>query len=276
MDKLRSIQLEVDLHVETVDTASYTPLSAQHNPSFCHDLLSRRSHASAVEPQLDVDLLCVNCYECLTLDEVDSHSQICAASEKELHVNSKLHKLHTAAFNKRQTATADKAWALAQVETLALAALQPAENVQVLADRADEVAEAVTLMSDGHACLVFARRLQSLLEEKADEEFSKWKVRIGVLLELAGARKLSEEFSGEVSREFSEEWHGVIQEPSGKLHDLATSLDKLRWFYWLGIQRKAELPNNSPAVEIPISEVYEEALQLPVSAWEEYIAQIFE
>ena len=164
----------------------------------------------------DIDVLCVNCYECIPMDAVDQHSEKCcrniaATQEIEDDTNLRITKLQAAMKERQASIERDKLEILIKLQEVSYALLENSLSRNLIAKIIEEAITDCLHIRNSHACIVFARRLSILAELKyselpkdisflddeklkiCEEEFSRqkqelerWKVRNELLIELAG------------------------------------------------------------------------------------------
>jgi hypothetical protein len=164
----------------------------------------------------DIDVLCVNCYECIRMDAVDHHSEKCCRNispipEIEDDTDLRITKLQDAMKERQASIEPDKLEILIKLQEVSYALLENSLSTNLI-DKAIESAVTDCLnLPNSHACIVFARRLSILADLKYSElpkdlsflddeklktyeeeifrqkqELERWKVRNELLIQLAG------------------------------------------------------------------------------------------
>lgn len=264
----------------------------------------RASVAEATTQEAEIDAICMNCHEYISLDRIDQHSQQCAQPAAELsheeEVTLRLRKLHRAINRRAKDAGGEKLFVLLRLRELAAEALQQGSS------RADLELEDLALSSlsleGGVGCSVLARRLGTLLGElhsllpeisalapehqlshynaeveRQRRELRKWKAHTQVLEALAGARTLEEvqsdvgsDSESVASSQGSAADVGDLQAAEEALQQV--SEDQLRrYFYSQCLKAKLQLPKAHPGHKLLVSALYEEARGLPVARWRRFI-----
>lgn len=164
---------------------------------------------------LDVDVLCVNCYECIPMDEVDAHSNVCvkpSIEESEYSVvDVRVRKILNSLSQRLYEAVGDRLLTIMQLQELANAIIETSLDSSSILDRLDLISASSLTMSDGYSCLIYSKRLSNLVEakgpfspakdeltgdqlikayeeeaERQKKELERWRLRSELLLQLAG------------------------------------------------------------------------------------------
>lgn len=191
-----------------------------NDPSVLEFSLSRRSIANGAQEALssveEIDVLCVNCYKCIAMDNVDEHSSTCCKNiasvpEDEEGVNSRIHKLLESMYDRQQVSVGDKVLYLIQLQEIAHCIIESTISLDTILSRLEKIASNSILVSEGYSCAIYARRLAHLAQAKSDElpieehsedsvlqkyeeeaarqrqELEKWKLRSELLMQLASS-----------------------------------------------------------------------------------------
>lgn len=262
------------------------------------------SVTEAATQEAEIDAICMNCHEYISLNRIDEHSLMCVQPAAEMtyeeEIALRLRKLHRAISRRAKEASGDKLFVLLRLRELA------AEAVQHGSSRAELELEDLALSSlsleGGVGCSVLARRLSTLLGdlqsalpevsaltpehllnhynaevERQRRELRKWKAHTQVLEALAGARTLDEVQSDVGS---DAESVGSSQGSAADVGDLQAAEEALqqisedqlrRYFYSQCLKAKLQLPKTHPGHKILVSKLYEEARDLPVARWRRFI-----
>lgn len=163
----------------------------------------------------EVDVLCVNCYECIPIDQVDTHSNLCCkpvavVPELEDDLDLRIRKLMTAMQERQSSYRGDKVRILLQLQEIAHSVLENSLSLDTILHNLEVIATHSICMLDGYSCTIFARRLAVLAECKSSDlprdmlrssttlfrhyeeevarqrqELEKWKLRNELLSQLA-------------------------------------------------------------------------------------------
>lgn len=204
-------------------------------------LTLRSMQQSFLESQIDktiedVDVLCVNCYECIPVDQVDTHSNYCCkpvavVPEPEDDVDLRIRKLMTAMQERQASYTGDRVIMVLQLQEIAHSVLENSLSLDTILHKLEQIAKNSIMMSDGYGLTVFARRLAVLADSKSSDlpsetlksgdsllkhyeeevvrqrqELEKWKLRNELLSQLAsstapkGFRDIDSDVDGECDR----------------------------------------------------------------------------
>jgi hypothetical protein len=184
----------------------------------------------------DVDVLCVNCYECIPVDQVDTHSNYCCkpvavVPEPEDDVDLRIRKLMTAMQERQGSYTGDRVIMILQLQEIAHSVLENSLSLDTILHKLEKITQNSIFMSDGYSLTVFARRLAVLTESKSHDlpsetlksadsllrqyevevarqrqELEKWKLRNELLSQLAastapkGFRDIDSDVDGECDK----------------------------------------------------------------------------
>ncbi|CAG9318715.1 unnamed protein product [Blepharisma stoltei] len=248
----------------------------------------------------DVDVLCVNCYECIPTDQVDSHSLTCLKPSIEendhSHIDIRVKKILGSISQRLIEATGDKLLTLMRLQELAHAILECSIDSCAILDRLDSIVASSATMSDGIPCLIFAKRLITLIEakgpfsppkddltgdqllkayeEEAEQqrrELERWKLRSELLLQLAGNSggkeidTVTSDLGSDLERNSQISFVTGVSEYNtdiGNIEDAEQVIQEIseeeleKYFYSICIKKKLELPRNHPAHGKPISNLY--------------------
>lgn len=164
----------------------------------------------------DIDVLCVNCYECIPMNAVDQHSEKCckdisAIPEIDDDIDLRITKLQAALKERQASIEPDKLEILIKLQEVSYALLENSLSRNLIAKTIESAITDCLNIPNSHACIVFARRLSILAELKHSElpkdlsfiddeklktyeeellrqkqELERWKVRNELLIQLAG------------------------------------------------------------------------------------------
>lgn len=221
---------------------TFSNISEVPEPSILeHSLTLKSLQQSFKEAQAnntieEVDVLCVNCYECIPIDQVDTHSDLCCkpvaiVPEVEDDVDIRIRKLMTAMQERQASYTGDRVIMLLQLQEITHSVLENSLSLDTILQKLEVIAKNSILMSDGYGCTVFARRLAVLAESKSSDlpqdslktgdsllrqyeeevvrqrqELEKWKLRNELLSQLAaqtaptGYRDIDSEVDGDFDK----------------------------------------------------------------------------
>lgn len=130
------------------------------------------SQQLSVEDSIDeIDVLCVNCYECIPASKVDIHSKNCiipqAAEDSETdEIDSRIIKLQNSMTERINNSYGDKVLILMQLQEIAHVVIDCGLDSYAILDRLDNIANSCNLISESASCAIFARRLANLVELK--------------------------------------------------------------------------------------------------------------
>ena len=264
----------------------------------------RASIVEAATQEAEIDAICMNCHEYISLDRIDQHSQQCVHPAAELsheeEVKLRLRKLHRAINRRAKDAGGEKLFVLLRLRELTAEALQQGTSRAEL--ELEDLALSSLSLEGGVGCSVLARRLSTLLGElhsylpeisdlapehqlshynaeveRQRRELRKWKAHTQVLEALAGARTLEEVVSdvgsdaeSVSSSQGSAADVGDLQAAEEALQQV--SEDQLRrYFYSQCLKAKLQMSKAHPGQKVLVSELYEEARGLPVARWRRFI-----
>ena len=263
----------------------------------------RASINEAVTQDAEIDAICVNCQEYISLDQIDSHSLTCVQpfteTSHEEETMLRLRKLHRAISRRAKEAAGEKLFVLLRLRELAAEALKLDHSKAEL--ELDDLALSSLSMEGGVGCSVLARRLATLLSElqnavpegltlttenllnhynaeveRQRRELRKWKAHAQVLEALAGTRVIDEVHSdvgSDADSAVSSQGSVDVAEMKDAEEALqAVSEDQLRrYFYSQCLKMKLLLPKTHPGQKVLVSTLYEEARNLPVARWRRFI-----
>jgi hypothetical protein len=298
-------------------TALRSPLSLDEVMSRNRALLDEiiqihGSHAGAeaVSPKAveeeGVDVLCLNCYSCVAVDDVDSHSKGCY-EQKTTHQDEfviRAQKLYQSLWNSKQTAVPTRHALFQELLDIAKALLTDAEDFTQL-ERALQSLISRSSIADLALC-IFARRLLYLTEEypqrtatvdsqgltseqllshyeqeleKQRAELEKWRRKSELLVKAVQHRDLNE-VTSEVGSDFE---RGSVHSGCSEMSSLSgfddlelpepSSEEKQKMFYSICLKIKMGLPKEHPCQQVLISALYERCQRdaVPMNLWDNFI-----
>ncbi|CAG9330870.1 unnamed protein product [Blepharisma stoltei] len=263
-----------------------------------------------IESASEVDVLCINCYECIPADSVDSHSSVCFKPVLEetsnCAVEIRVRKLLNSIRLKKQDAYGDVLLVLIDLEEYAQAILDASICSYTLLDKLDSLVKTCMLMRDGLSCSIFAKRLIHLIELKgpfesaiksicADkikiyeeemarqrQELERWKLRSEILLELVdafrpqGVNEIRSDMGSEtftISSVYSKATEYTEQKEEKQSSHSLTEEELEKYFYSICIRKKMSFSKNHPARDIIICHLYDKCKRenIPVALWDDFI-----
>jgi hypothetical protein len=267
---------------------------------------TQASIKQAEEPYVQVDVLCLNCYSCVALDDVDTHSATCfeQKTSNQDEFISRAQKLYQSLWNAKQQAEAMRQHSFQELLDIGKALLTNSEEFSKV-QRALQSFIHKSNSSDLSLC-IFARRLLYLTEEypqkaqpadplnltseqmlghyeeelaKQRAELEKWKRKSELLLKAVQTRDLNE-VTSDVGSDFertsmfsgtSEMSSPVVFEELEMPVQSKEELQKV--FYSSCLRLKMSLPKEHPCQQVLISALYEKCQRegVPVTAWDYYI-----
>mmetsp|Transcript_32792 Transcript_32792/g.57081 ORF Transcript_32792/g.57081 Transcript_32792/m.57081 type:complete len:370 (+) Transcript_32792:101-1210(+) len=258
------------------------------------------------EPEEQVDVLCLNCYSCVAIDEVDFHSQSCFEQKttNQDEFVCRAQKLYQSLWNSKQKTDATRQELFQDLLNIAKALLTNSEDFKKLqADLNTFITKSA--LRDLSLC-IFARRLLYLTDEypqKSDPvdpsnltseqllshyerelnqqrtELEKWKRKSELLMKAVQNKDIYEvtsDVGSEVERTSMFSGYSEMSSP-GYFDDIEepehSSEEMQKIFYSSCLKIKMGLPKNHPCQSVLISALYEKCLrdQIPISSWDTYI-----
>lgn len=305
-----------------------SPLSIDEVMSRNRDLLNEIIHVHAISPPSgvvsiaganspkavskpeeeaeQVDVLCLNCYSCVTIDEVDLHSRTCYEQKttNQDEFVSRAQKLYQSLWNSKQKAEQSRQSLFQELLAIAKALLTNSEEFSKL--QASLNAFIRKSSASDLALAIFARRLLYLTDEypqKTDPvdpqnltseqllthyekelqqqraELEKWKRKSELLLKAVQSKDLNE-VTSDVGSDFERTsvYSGFSEMSSPSAFDdfevpEHSSEEMQKIFYSSCLKIKMGLPKEHPCQQVLISALYDKCLrdQIPLSSWDYYI-----
>ncbi|CAG9327167.1 unnamed protein product [Blepharisma stoltei] len=178
----------------------------------------------------EIDVLCINCYECVPLSQVNSHSKSCTKAKEEsklevVNINEKIKKLLEAINNKISVLAGVKLIFFSKLQELAISAINCSDYPNTIINNIKNLMMAYPDIDETRACEILAYRLSNLVEQKTPffpermslynenaelkyeieaesqkKELEKWKLRTNLLLNIGGnpLRESIEEIHSEI------------------------------------------------------------------------------
>lgn len=120
----------------------------------------------------EIDLLCVNCYEFIPYEKVNSHSVLCIQPKIEsdlefINLNDRIKKLLHAINQRIDESIGDRLLYLLQIQELAAATLNCTDHPNALHSRINSLINSNETNSEVAGSIIFAQRLSNLLEQKS-------------------------------------------------------------------------------------------------------------
>ncbi|CAG9323535.1 unnamed protein product [Blepharisma stoltei] len=224
--------------VQSSSSSLYFPLPDQSSPIGAKlSSLSRQLSIDDSHAEEEIDVLCVNCYECIPSSKVDEHSKTCTIPQEEpesesSQINLRIQKLKKSISGKIEGSYGDKVLILMQLQELACAAYDSSVSSYDILSRLDSIVKSSSSMPDGISCVIFARRLSNLIDlkghfspkqytmneeemlkfyeeeaERQKKELERWKLRSELLLQFAG--NACPEGFNEVNSDLSSEYDNI-------------------------------------------------------------------
>jgi hypothetical protein len=260
-----------------------------------------------INKEKDIDAICVNCQEYISLTEVDDHSYMCfhpsyQDTDAQEEVAIRIKKLHRGINKRLREAKGDKLMILMRLREITVEVTRNSEtDVQKLEMELEDLAITSIALEGGLCCSLMARRLGSLLGEKQLE-----------VREEGEKEQFVTRFSKDFERQKQEmlSWRGSpVQSPEKKalaevksdigsdnasaasrssapidsdIADIASAEEGLqlmsenqlkKYFYGRCLKHKLLLPKTHPGQKVLVSGLFEEVRrrEMPVSQWEEFI-----
>lgn len=121
----------------------------------------------------EVDVLCVNCYECIPLSLVDIHSKFCTNPQLEeedaetVHIDTRIKKIIVSIDIKIHQSYGDTIFTLEQLRELAYSSLDNSANPYSILSRLDRIINSILCVNQGISSIIIAKRLANLVELKS-------------------------------------------------------------------------------------------------------------
>jgi len=255
----------------------------------------------------DIDAICVNCQEYISLTDVDDHSYMCFLpsyqdTDAREEVALRVKKLHRAVNKRLREAKGDKLMILMRLREVAVEVTRNAEaDVRRLELELEDLAITSIALDGGLCCSLLARRLGNLIAEKEletsekgdneqfvthfSQDFERQKQE---LLSWRGSPVPSPEKKAlaEVKSDIGSDNASAASRSSALIDsdiaDIASAEEGLRlmtenqlkkYFYGRCLKQKLLLPKSHPAQKVLVSGLFEEVRrrELPVSQWDQFI-----
>lgn len=164
----------------------------------------------------DIDVLCVNCYECIPMDAVDLHSDACCRnisilSEIEDDTDLRIRKLQAAMKDRQNLVDSDHLEILIKLQEISYVLLENSLSINLIMSSIEAAVTECLALPNSYGCIIFARRLAILADLKRSDlpkdisfldddklkayedeltcqkqELARWKMRNEFLLQLTG------------------------------------------------------------------------------------------
>lgn len=296
---------------ETPKVAFSFPLADRYSESRSSMNLStfEGNRDDIINKEKDIDAMCVNCQEYITLTEIDDHSYMCyqpsyqeVSPQEEVAI--KIKKLHRGINKRMREASGDRLMILIRLREIAVEVTRNAEaDLPKLELELEDLALTSVALNGGLCCSLMARRLASLLGEKELElkhdsgqehfvtRYSKaFEQQRHQLLTWKGSPGQSPEKKGlgEVKSDIGSDNQSAASRCSAvvdcDIADLASAEEGLqhmsevqlkKYFYSRCLKHKLLLPKTHPGQKVLVSGLYEEVNKraLPVSQWDQFIRE---
>lgn len=291
-----------------------SPYESSTNYSEKQKFLSSGISVNSFQSEIisDIDVLCINCYECISVDDVDRHSELCLKPTIEdfspSSVEIRLIKLYNTIRSKKIDAYGDVLLVLIELEEYSQAILDCSMNSYDLLDRLDNISKSCMLMREGISCSIIARRLMNLIEVKGpfhsikreeiedklklyeeemarqQKELERWRIRSEILMELIGnlnPKNLLEITSDMGSEAFasnsisSKATEITEQREDDITPNILTSDELEKYFYSICIRKKMIYPKDHPAKGVIIYLLFQKCKDqnVPVTVWDDFIEE---
>jgi len=286
--------------------SSATDRLGESRSSICSSLFEA-NRDDIINKEKDIDAICVNCQEYISLTEVDDHSYMCfhpsyQDTDAQEEVVIRIKKLHRGINKRLREAKGDKLMILMRLREITVEVTRNSEtDVPKLEMELEDLAITSIALEGGLCCSLMARRLGSLLGEKQLE-----------VSEEGEKEQFVTRFSKDFERQKQEmlSWRGSpVQSPEKKalaevksdigsdnasaasrssapidsdIADIASAEEGLqlmsenqlkKYFYGRCLKHKLLLPKTHPGQKVLVSGLFEEVRrrEMPVSQWEEFI-----
>ena len=142
-----------------------TSLSIQEKTGQAEDLIN------------EIDILCVNCYECVSIEEVDLHSKTCTKPVlNNLNISDtdiKIRKMLKAITNRKIQSDGVKYDLYCRIEENSIAIIEKSmviliQNSYKIQENLENLINKAMVIPNGLPLVIFSRRLSNLLEAKGD------------------------------------------------------------------------------------------------------------
>lgn len=260
-----------------------------------------------INKEKDIDAICVNCQEYISLPEVDDHSYMCFLPsyqdfDAREDVTLRVKKLHRAVNKRLREAKGDKLMILMRLREVAVEVTRNVEaDLGRLELELEDLAITSIALDGGLCCSLLARRLGNLIGEKDLETREKcdksqfmtrfsqdFEAKKQELLSWKGSPVASPEKAAlaEVKSEICSDMASAASRSSAPIDsdiaDIASAEEGLRlmsenqlkkYFYGRCLKQKLLLPKSHPAQKVLVSGLFEEVRrrEMPVSQWDQFI-----
>ncbi|OMJ89502.1 hypothetical protein SteCoe_8298 [Stentor coeruleus] len=319
----RSKYLSVDYQHNSIDESPELKPNQKDSPKHrkCLSLYLQNSPELNLIPKLSneiinqVDILCVNCYECIRSNDVDKHSKKCfkpiIGLPERFCVDERIKKLIKSISFHKNASSEINLKAYCKLEEYSEAIISQSMSSHMISEKIDEIYNESLTLVDGLPVGIMAKRLTNLLElkgqfttqgqsddllkiyqeeaEKQKKELEKWKLRSELLLQLAAnssnqLHHIDSDIGSDTASVVSfSTGHSELVRNSEINFDIeqvlkAISAEELeKHFYNLYLKTKMSLPKSNSQQNTAISDLYKHVQQnnIPVSQWKEFISSSF-
>lgn len=244
----------------------------------------------------DMDAICINCQEYISIQDMDDHSLMCVSvliSPTTLHEENivKIRKLHRGINRRIKNATGERLAFLLRMREIAVQ-ITKKENSPLASfyQELQELAVNALGVKGGISCAIFARRLAMLISEKELLLYSKdenqptealpepadWKGKTGMVSVLSEVRSNTSKSSLPVSSSRI----SLVDEIADlrivdEIIELGNEEQMRKYFYSICLKQKLLLPKGHPKQRALVSKMYEEAKRQELAPvdWERFIAE---
>ncbi|CAG9319257.1 unnamed protein product [Blepharisma stoltei] len=258
----------------------------------------------------EVDLLCVNCYECIPINEVNKHSHVCTVPKVEenecIYIDARVRKIVNAIFSRVIEASGERLTVLKHLQDLGNAILTQSMKPVKILEQLSSISNLDNIPKIGASCIVFAKRLIHLMESRirikrnekfkkstlasiednspeSNKDLAKWKFKPDMLHHIArptGLSKVSSGVGSHFERPSGDSYISNNQDanPSFSENNSHTleeySNEELeKYFFTVALSKKMEFPTNHPVNTVSISQLFKKckAENIPPAYWDNYI-----
>jgi len=244
----------------------------------------------------EVDVLCVNCYECIPVSDVDAHSKICirpVVEENDISsVDIRITKIMDSIKNRKSEATGEQLSLLVKLLELGHAALEKSVCSTRVLQNIEKVSTESLKLKNALPVNIFSRRLGHLVEAKGSfgletlegealikayeeeaerqrRELERWKLRGQLLLQLVGDSKNFEEVNSDVGSDLDNfsavsfsTGYSDLNSDVANLEEAEQVLSEIsqeeleKYFYSLCLKKKMALPKSHQKHSLAISQLF--------------------
>ncbi|OMJ86856.1 hypothetical protein SteCoe_11567 [Stentor coeruleus] len=214
--------------------------------------------------------MCVNCYDDISIDEVDKHSLICLKPEININkILEKVHKFIRAIREYKFDADFRYDYALIQLEDIGESIYEKRISISQIFNRIN------TVIKDNRNypfILILAQRLEKIVEGLSDTPEKNIILEKNTVEVINSAIYVSVYPKNSFISMFSD-YSFDITEKKDRTESAESSETLEKYFYSLCIKKKLALPHSHPAKNLSIFHLYQECLNknIPIEQWKNFV-----